>query len=338
MRAIFIDDDADSRALAARAVTRAFPGTEAVEVADLEALQVALNADHADLVVTDYRLQFSTGLEVLRMVRERLPDCVVVMFTGTGTEEVAVEAMKAGLDDYVVKRRNHLPRLVASIRSALDRADTRRALRASQASHQAAQEEKGLLLEELYHRLHNNLQIVASLITFAAQRFSDPAVHEAFTDIVERIHSLTLLQERLYRSRDLRKIDMAGYLDDLASRLTLDYDSKLEVALELAPLTLSLDRASPVALLINEILLDAGKRAASMGGKMQVALAVTEEQTEMTVVVIGQGAGRLLPEDSLPFQIASRLSRQAKATLTFSTSELGSACTVLFPPADTERA
>ncbi|WP_377810308.1 hypothetical protein ABNQ38_31865 [Azospirillum sp. A29] len=44
MRAIFIDDDADSRALAARAVIREFPGTEAVEVADLEALQVALDA------------------------------------------------------------------------------------------------------------------------------------------------------------------------------------------------------------------------------------------------------------------------------------------------------
>ncbi|XHO83390.1 histidine kinase dimerization/phosphoacceptor domain -containing protein [Azospirillum sp. A29] len=270
------------------------------------------------------------------MVRERLPECVVVMFTGTGTEEVAVEAMKAGLDDYVVKRRNHLPRLVASIRSALDRADTRRALRASQANHQAAQEEKGLLLEELYHRLHNNLQIVASLITFSARSFSDPAVQEAFTDIVERIHSLTLLQERLYRSRDLRQIDMAGYLEDLVSRLILGYDGKLEVALELVPLALPLDRASPVALLVNELLLDAVKRAVSTDGKLRVRLALTEERTEMTVIVIGS-AGRLLPEDTLSFQIASRLARQVKATVNFSAGEPGSTCTVILPPVDMGR-
>ena len=338
MRAIFIDDDADSRTLAARAVTRAFPGTDAVEVADLDALQAALDAGPTDLVVTDYRLQFSTGLEVLRLVRERLPECAVVMFTGTGTEEVAVEAMKAGLDDYVVKRRNHLPRLVASIRSALDRADTRRALQAVQASHQAAQEEKGLLLEELYHRLHNNLQIVASLITFAARRFADPIVREAFTDIVERIHSLTLLQERLYRSDDLRRIDMAGYLADLVPRLVSDYDNTLKVATELAPLVLPLDRASPVALLANELLLDGVKRAVSVGGAMRVALAVTEERAEMTVVVIGDGVGRLLAEDSLSFQIASRLAAQAQASLTFPPGEVDGACTVSVPLVEAARA
>ncbi|WP_207461630.1 histidine kinase dimerization/phosphoacceptor domain -containing protein [Azospirillum sp. SYSU D00513] len=331
MRAIFIDDDPDSRTLARRAVAREFPSMEAVEVADLDGLRVALDGGPVDLVVTDYRLQFSTGLDVFRMVRERVPDCVVVMFTGTGTEEVAVEAMKAGLDDYVVKSRNHLPRLVASVRNAMERAEDRRALRDARASHQAGQEERALLLEELYHRLHNNLQVVASFVTFAARRFRDPEVREAFTDIVERIHSLTLLQERMYRTRDLRRIDVLGYLEELIPQLAADYGNSVKVEMELAPLRLPIDRASPLALLVNELLLDAIKRAAREGRAVRVTLAVMEGRAEMAIMLSGEAAPQLVPEGSLAHHIASRLASQARAELSFPERAGGSACTLSFP-------
>ena len=65
-------------------------------------------------------------------VKARYPDLPVVMFTASGNEEVAVEAMKAGLDDYVVKSARHAIRLVTAVRSALEKADARR--RAAQAA------------------------------------------------------------------------------------------------------------------------------------------------------------------------------------------------------------
>ncbi|MBI2237725.1 MAG: PAS domain-containing protein, partial [Actinobacteria bacterium] len=78
-----------------------------------------------DLVITDYHLPWTDGVEVLRAVKERWPDCPVVMFTGTGSEEIAVEAMKLGLDDYVLKSPQHLNGLSAAIRSALEQRDRR---------------------------------------------------------------------------------------------------------------------------------------------------------------------------------------------------------------------
>ncbi|MBI2951603.1 PAS domain S-box protein, partial [bacterium] len=73
-----------------------------------------------------YQLRWTDGLAVLGAVKTRWPDCPVIMFTGTGSEEVAVEAMKAGLDDYVLKSPKHLVRLSAAARLALERAESRR--------------------------------------------------------------------------------------------------------------------------------------------------------------------------------------------------------------------
>jgi two-component sensor histidine kinase/CheY-like chemotaxis protein len=339
MRAIFIDDDADARTLAARAVTREFPGIDAVEVADMEGLYEALEGGPADLVVTDYRLQFSTGLEVLRAVRERFPGCVVVMFTGTGTEEVAVEAMKAGLDDYVIKRRNHLPRLVASVRAALDRARSRDALRAAEGERAAALEERALLLEELYHRVHNNLQIAISFVAFAGRAFADPAVRRAFDDTADRIRSMTLLQERLYRSRELHRVDLGAHLGELAAELGARHGGTQgaggaeggaagsagaeRLAAGLVPLDMPIDRAAPLALLANELLLAALARlpgdappAGALGGpRLRLDLAASGGRAEIRVALDGVAPSPLLPEGSLSAQIAARLAEQAGATI-----------------------
>jgi signal transduction histidine kinase len=126
MRILLIDDNPDDRALARRMLERDLSGLETQEVFDAATLDQALEEEPFDVVVTDYRLRWSDGLEVLRRVKEKDPDCPVVMFTGTGTEEVAVEAMKSGLDDYIVKSPQHYGRLPLAVRSALARAQQRR--------------------------------------------------------------------------------------------------------------------------------------------------------------------------------------------------------------------
>ena len=79
---------------------------------------------------TDYHLHWSDGIQVLQDVKAKDPLCPVIMFTGTGNEEVAVAAMKHGLDDYIIKNVKHLVRLCASVQVALDHASIR--LRAEQ--------------------------------------------------------------------------------------------------------------------------------------------------------------------------------------------------------------
>jgi two-component system, cell cycle sensor histidine kinase and response regulator CckA len=125
---LIVDDNPDDRALVRRALVRQFPEVRVREVSDARQFQSALT-DLYDVVVTDYQLRWSDGVTVLRRVKEHDPACPVIMFTGTGSEEIAVEAMKAGLDDYVLKSPSQLARLGAAIRGALAYGMERRARR-----------------------------------------------------------------------------------------------------------------------------------------------------------------------------------------------------------------
>lgn len=126
---LLVDDNPDDRALVRRELEREFPGVEVTEARDAGELEGSLEAGAFDVVITDYRLNWTDGLEVLRRVKERWPDIPVIMFTGTGGEEVAVEAMKYGLDDYVIKTPAHYRRLPAAVASALERGRGRAAVR-----------------------------------------------------------------------------------------------------------------------------------------------------------------------------------------------------------------
>jgi PAS domain S-box-containing protein len=127
-RLLLIDDNPDDRTLAARKLEQEFVNPQIREIANVTELERALSQGNFDLVVTDYRLRWTDGLVILREVKQRYPDCPVVMFTGTGSEEIAVEAMKAGLDDYIIKSPNHYARLAVAVRTALNRARERQAL------------------------------------------------------------------------------------------------------------------------------------------------------------------------------------------------------------------
>lgn len=119
LQIVLVDDNPDDRALVSRVLAREYPDASIEEVMDQESLDRALEGGTFDLMITDFQLRWSNGLAVLRAVKARYPDRPIVMFTGTGSEEIAVEAMKNGLDDYVLKSPRHLVRLVASVRSAL---------------------------------------------------------------------------------------------------------------------------------------------------------------------------------------------------------------------------
>ncbi|MBD0266635.1 MAG: response regulator [Tolypothrix sp. Co-bin9] len=118
---LLIDDDQNDRILTTRELNREFTDLRITEIAKESDLEPILASNRFDLVITDYQLRWSTGLVILREIKSRYPDCPVIMFTNTGSEEIAVEAMKAGLDDYIIKSPRHYVRLVVAVRSTLER-------------------------------------------------------------------------------------------------------------------------------------------------------------------------------------------------------------------------
>ena len=127
-KVLIIDDNESDRALALREIKKLFPQLKYWEIIDDKSFSEALQQQQFDLVITDYHLRWTTGLDILHRLKQQVPDCPVIMFTGTGNEEIAVEAMKAGLDDYVIKSPKHYLRLAVAVRSAWQKAQQKKAL------------------------------------------------------------------------------------------------------------------------------------------------------------------------------------------------------------------
>lgn len=133
MKILLVDDNRFDRALVVREIHKEYPEAVVCEIIDAASLDAALTAADFDLVITDYQLQWTTGIEVLRSIKQKFPELPVIMFTGTGNEIIAVEAMKAGLDDYVIKSVKHFVRLPLSIKQALEKSRLRLAEKESAA-------------------------------------------------------------------------------------------------------------------------------------------------------------------------------------------------------------
>ncbi|WP_338766482.1 ATP-binding protein [Massilia sp. METH4] len=128
---LLLDDNPDDRALARRELERHLPDCSIGEVGDRIGWERELQAGlRVDLIITDFQMRWITGLDILKQVKAIDPQMPVIMFTATGTQEIAVEAMKLGLDDYVIKSPRHYARLPVAVRTCLDRKEIRaRAIR-----------------------------------------------------------------------------------------------------------------------------------------------------------------------------------------------------------------
>ncbi len=186
MLVFVIDDNPDDRALVLHQLKAALPHATAREIGDAEQLEVAFANERPSLVITDLALGWTTGLDVLRRVKALHPGCPVIMFTGAGDEQVAVEAMKAGLDDYVVKSPKRLARLRASIREVVENAARKTSVQQS-AAQMLGTADGRQLSPEVYARVHNELSSVVGLLRNSAQQQADPTIASQFAEAADRL-------------------------------------------------------------------------------------------------------------------------------------------------------
>ncbi len=137
LRILVIDESPQDRALIAESLRNGLPASDVTEVREPSELGAALERGDLDVILADHRPGWIDAFVVLGKVRERHPDLPVILCTATGSEELAVAAMKAGFDDYVLKHPHHFPRLVSAIRSSLDEAIRRRIGREAETRYRA---------------------------------------------------------------------------------------------------------------------------------------------------------------------------------------------------------
>ena len=152
-RILLVDESPGAETDVARSLSATIPLATVERVPGQAELLTALGSGRFDVVITEARLSWIDGFDVLRAVKERQPDHPVLMVTATGDEDLAVSALQAGFDDYVRKAPDQGPRLAAAVSSALERARERAARRRAEealvAELRREANEKTLILENM---------------------------------------------------------------------------------------------------------------------------------------------------------------------------------------------
>jgi PAS domain S-box-containing protein len=141
----------------------------------------------------------------------------------------------------------------------------------------ASLREKEVMLKEIHHRVKNNLQVIASLVDLQAGSMNDPGLLEMFADIRDRVRSMALVHEKLYQSESLARVDFADYMHSLLCYLARSHGepgSAIELKSDLQPVALSVEKAVPCGLMVNELVSNAYKHAfrGRAGGEVRAAL------------------------------------------------------------------
>lgn len=160
--------------------------------------------------------------------------------------------------------------------------------------------EKESLLQELHHRVKNNLQIISSLLRLQAGQLDSPGGRAALQDMQNRVRSLALIHEHLYQSQNLAAVDLADYLQNLCQQLfraEAATPGAVQLHLELDPLHLEIDQAIPCGLLVNELVSNALKHAfpEARRGEVRVELRALVDGAGWRLRVADDGVG--LPPD-----------------------------------------
>lgn len=121
LRILLVEDDINDRLLIERELRKEFEDLELLNAQDIQEFEEVLKKAEFDLVITDYLLGWTNGAEVLEAVKKALPNMPVIMFTGSISEKIAIEALQSGLDDYLIKTPKNYKRLAKHVHGLLDK-------------------------------------------------------------------------------------------------------------------------------------------------------------------------------------------------------------------------
>lgn len=159
---------------------------------------------------------------------------------------------------------------------------------------QLQNEEKEFLLKEIHHRVKNNLEIVSSLLALQSAHLDDPKVGDAMQKSRDRIHSMSMIHQKLYQEKSLSSIEMKDYFENLANYITAIFgaEERVKVLFEMDALDLDVDTAVPIGLIVNELLTNSLKYAFPNNREGTIRIGLKRQGLQLSLWVADDGIGK----------------------------------------------
>lgn len=190
-------------------------------------------------------------------------------------------------------------------------ADANAHLRMKVAELNKSDDEKAVLLQEVHHRVNNNLHVIASLLRMQTESCGNPQLAAGLRTSLLRIESMAMIHEQLYASSDLRQLDFAAYSQRVAENLLLSYgvdQNRIALHMKMASFALGVNQAIPAGLILTELITNAIKYAfpGERRGSIRIEGGMTESggcATRIELAICDDGVG--VPQTALP-QVSSK--------------------------------
>jgi PAS domain S-box-containing protein len=182
---------------------------------------------------------------------------------------------------------------------------------------QAQLQEKQVLLQEIHHRVKNNLQLVASLLELRSRNMQNEVAKSAFHDSIGRIRSMAMLHEKMYGTNIAGSVNFGEYIKSLFEPLaeTFNQDLPINFVVDSDHFMLDLNRAIPLGLILNELLTNSVKHAFNSSRPPEIMVKIRTNLDKVEMVVADNGTGLpagvdLFKSDSFGFKIVRLLIEQ----------------------------
>jgi two-component sensor histidine kinase len=203
---------------------------------------------------------------------------------------------------------------------------------------QTSLREKEVLLQEVHHRVKNNLQVVSSLINMQVRKLRDVSARSALEECQSRVLSIALIHQKLYQSKDYGSVSFSDYARSLAANIfhaTGISPGHVALCLEIETLALSVDKAIPCGLILNELITNALKHGFPNDRRGEIRIQLRKTGGDLELLVADDGVG-IDPgfdparSDSLGMQLVQTLVEQLDGELDIF-REAGTTFRVRFP-------
>lgn len=154
--------------------------------------------------------------------------------------------------------------------------------------------EKVILLREIHHRVKNNLQVIVSLINIQSRGITDEKIRSVLRETQARVKAISIVHEKMYLEKDVNRIDLGGYVKSLATTMMSAFQSdpnRVRVIVDIRDVTLDIETAVPVGLILNELIANAFKHAFPEGNTGTITVLGHYDDEFLHLTVQDNGAG-----------------------------------------------